>query len=676
MLIKELIAQIRFEVDETSYQGAARSLGVIKGLIKLVEQGARINIDVAGVNKAAAALTNLSRARLGAASYGPALEGQKQDGGGESAVRALTSIHKVETDSTSLQKTRSDLKSLERPFRIRTRGGRQIQMTLKPLRDAVVRTHTIGVNVDDKGSARRLLRQLQAAKKVRDLIGGGNTAAFKSDNARGFGRTFLDWNRGLASTSRLLSGAGRQLRYLAGFAGVSISLQKYIAMSDRWKTIEGQIKNVIRDESRLAEIEDKLYAASARTRQSYAETAGLFTSVTRNAQELGKSTEEVLAFAEDVSNALLLGGGGKASQQAALVQLGQALGSGVLRGDELNSIMEQAPRLAQTIAQGMGIGIGQLRQYGREGRITAQQVFDAVRSQSDELKKGISNIPWTVQQALGRVSDAMGRTFFNIEKEFGLADKLSKAISAVADAFDALTANSRLFAASLRLAAIYAGLFLAYTKRAAIVSVLQTIISLLGVTRVGFHGAAAAAGVFQAAALRAGLASAGAWALSAAPVLLVIAALTALYVILEDIYYWFAGGKKTLMGKMFGTWEEALDRVTLRFRVFINDIKKLLNGLGFSFELDETLPGGKKLRSRGPNPEHTKRTLARDAGGIITNLGGINNTYQVTINGNTGEKEVEKLLTGWGARVVDRQIESIQAMHLTDNVVAYELAPD
>ena len=672
MLIKELIAQIRFEVDEASYQGTARSLGVIKGLIKLVEQGTRINFDLTNVNRAAAALTNLSRTRLGAASYGVAREGQKQDGGGESGVRALTSIHKVEADSTSLQKTRSDLKSLERPIRLRLNGGREIKMTLKPLRDAVVRTHTIGVNVDDRGSARRLLRQLKAAKKVRELVGGGNTAVFKEGGARGFGRTFLDWNRGLLTTSKLLSRAGGQLRYLAGFAGVSISLRQYIAMSDRWKTIEGQIKNVIKDESRLAEIEDKLYASAARTRQSYAETAGLFTSVTRNAQELGKSTEEVLAFAEDVSNALLLGGGGKASQQAALVQLGQALGSGVLRGDELNSIMEQAPRLAQTIAQGMGIGIGQLRQYGREGKITARQVFDAVRSQSDELKKGISNIPWTVQQALGRVSDAMGRTFFNIEKEFGLADKLSKAISAVADVFDTLTANSRLFAASLRLAAIYAGLFLAYTKRAAIVSVLQTIISLLGVTRIGFHGAAAAAGVFQAAAIRAGLASAGAWALSAAPVLLVIAALTALHVILEDIYYWFAGGKKTLMGKMFGTWEEALDRVTLRFRVFIDDIKKLLNGLGFSFELDETLPGGAKGRKPALSPDYAERAFARDSKSIVTNLGSITNTFYATINGNTGEKEIHQLLTGWKKDVAENLIGEIRTELLADNVVAYE----
>ena len=159
-----------------------------------------------------------------------------------------------------------------------------------------------------------------------------------------------------------------------------------------------------------------------------------FTSVARNAQELKKSTKDILLFTEDVSNAMLLGGGDASSQQAALVQLGQALGSGTLRGDELNSILEQAPRLAKAIAEGMGTTIGQLRQMGSEGKLTAQDVFNAIRGQSDRLKMELGKMPWTVGQATNKMLKCVLENFSkNLRTSTGIVDGIAKRMAKFAD---------------------------------------------------------------------------------------------------------------------------------------------------------------------------------------------------------------------------------------------------
>ncbi len=224
-----------------------------------------------------------------------------------------------------------------------------------------------------------------------------------------------------------------KLSGLAMFAGVSLTLGSIVKTIDEWKVIEGQVNNVTKSQQESKAVQKEIYNIASRTRQQYGSTAELFTSVARNAQELKKSTKDILLFTEDVSNAMLLGGGSAASQEAALVQLGQALGSGTLRGDELNSILDQAPRLAKAIAEGMNTTIGQLRQMGSEGKLTAQDVFKAIRSQSDRLKMELGKMPWTVGQASNKMQNALGKFFKEFEDKTGVIDGMAKRMAKLAD---------------------------------------------------------------------------------------------------------------------------------------------------------------------------------------------------------------------------------------------------
>lgn len=364
---------------------------------------------------------------------------------------------------------------------------------------------------------------------------------------------------------------GRLVGPLAAFAGISFSIQSYIAMSDQLKTIEGQIKNVVKSGKETKRVEEEIYAMAGRSRQSYAESANLFTSVARNASELGKSTDDILKFTEDVSNAMLLGGGSAASQQAALVQLGQALGSGTLRGDELNSIMEQAPKLAETIAKGMGTTIGSLRKLGSEGKLTAKDVFDAVRKQSDSLKKDLGNMPWTVAQASSRIRDSVAQLFFSIENKFGFGDKMARVIATIADQVDKLTVKVNAIDMStwtpfLITAGIYASVLYMWLHRTVIQSAIITGFNLLGgaVRGVGvairgtigmLSALKAAYAVMRAVSLRTALAMAAHWIIATAPAALVVAAIVLIILLIQDVYIWMKGGD-SVMGRMFGSWDD------------------------------------------------------------------------------------------------------------------------
>lgn len=364
---------------------------------------------------------------------------------------------------------------------------------------------------------------------------------------------------------------GRLVGPLAAFAGISFSIHSYIAMSDQLKTIEGQIKNVVKSGKETKRVEEEIYAMAGRSRQSYAESANLFTSVARNASELGKSTDDILKFTEDVSNAMLLGGGSAASQQAALIQLGQALGSGTLRGDELNSIMEQAPKLAETIAKGMGTTIGSLRKLGSEGKLTAKDVFEAVRKQSDSLKKDLGNMPWTVAQASSRIRDSVAQLFFSIENKFGFGDKVARVIATIADQVDKLTIKINAIDMStwtpfLITAGIYASVLYMWLHRTVIQSAIITGFNLLGgaVRGVGvairgtigmLSALKAAYAVMRAVSLRTALAMAAHWIIATAPAALVVAAIVLIILLIQDVYIWMKGGD-SVMGRMFGSWDD------------------------------------------------------------------------------------------------------------------------
>ncbi len=337
---------------------------------------------------------------------------------------------------------------------------------------------------------------------------------------------------------------------LAAFAGVSFTLGSIINSIDEWKVIEGQVNNVTKSQQESKAVQKEIYEIASRTRQQYGSTAELFTSVARNAQELKKSTKDILLFTEDVSNAMLLGGGSAASQEAALVQLGQALGSGTLRGDELNSIMEQAPRLAKAIAEGMGTTIGQLRQMGQEGKLTAQDVFKAIRSQSDRLKMELGKMPWTVGQASNKMQNALGKFFKEFEDKTGVIEGMAKRMAKFADYIEKLNLDN--FIAGLRVAAIYFGVLFAMSKWSRFVMMIATAVKWIVAVRDALILATGAQIVFNSQTRK----GAAIQMLMLGKFLLIAAAIAFVILLIQDFYKWVTDPTAdTMMKRWFGDFD-------------------------------------------------------------------------------------------------------------------------
>ena len=147
-----------------------------------------------------------------------------------------------------------------------------------------------------------------------------------------------------------------------------------------------------------AELEDKIMASANRSRASYQATADAVSKIGIVAKDAFGSNDELIAFSELINKQFTIAGTSAAGIDAAMLQLTQAMSSGVLRGEELNSVFEQAPTIIQTIADYLGVPIGKIREMAAEGQITSTIVKNAMLSSADEINAKFEQMPMTFSQ--------------------------------------------------------------------------------------------------------------------------------------------------------------------------------------------------------------------------------------------------------------------------------------
>lgn len=211
-----------------------------------------------------------------------------------------------------------------------------------------------------------------------------------------------------------------------GALSVAVVAKQFVDMADTAKLLEGRLKLVTSSQQELTQVQDALFQSAQRTRSSFEGTVDLYTSLARNGKALGASQGELLQVTESINKAMQVSGTSAASAQAALVQLGQGFASGTLRGEELNSILEQTPRLAEAIATGMGVTVGQLRALGAEGKLTAKEVFDALKSQKDAIDAEFGQLPVTVGQAITQINNSLLSLIGKLDEATGATNLIAQ----------------------------------------------------------------------------------------------------------------------------------------------------------------------------------------------------------------------------------------------------------
>lgn len=212
--------------------------------------------------------------------------------------------------------------------------------------------------------------------------------------------------------------------------------------ADAFKNLEARIKLATGEGPLFQEAFRGVAEISLRTNSALDETGTLFTKLAKAGQEAGKSAEvaqrEALALTETINQTVQLSGGSADSAKAAIVQLIQGLQSGVLRGEEFNSVMEQAPRLAQAMANGLGVTTGELRKLANQGALTAETVMGALRGQADVVAGEFAKLPPTVGRALQNLSTQWTLYVGSADSGMVSSANAAKVINALAANLDTL----------------------------------------------------------------------------------------------------------------------------------------------------------------------------------------------------------------------------------------------
>lgn len=194
------------------------------------------------------------------------------------------------------------------------------------------------------------------------------------------------------------SGLLSTMRNLAGtFLGMQ-SVKWLMNTSDQLTQTNARLKLMTGSAEAAAEANDQIYAAAMRSRGAYADMADTMAKLGTLAPNAFTDTGEIIAFAEQLQKQMVLSGTSTQGAQAAMLQLTQGLASGVLRGEELNSILEQTPMIAQTIAEYMGVTTGEMRELASEGAVTAEVVKNAMLDAADETDAAFEQMPMTWSQ--------------------------------------------------------------------------------------------------------------------------------------------------------------------------------------------------------------------------------------------------------------------------------------
>ena len=239
-------------------------------------------------------------------------------------------------------------------------------------------------------------------RKDTSSMGAAATAAAKDVDR--LGDQLTDAARAAEQAS---SSGDRLMGTLKGMLGAfsAIGTVKWIAStSDAMTSINARLELMTGNAEAAAAAQDEIYAAAQRSRGAYTEMANLVSQLGMMAPEAfsdasgNLNTGELVAFAEQLQKQMAISGASGQSAAAAMVQLTQGLSSGTLRGEELNSVLEQTPMIAKTIAEYMGVSTGEMRELASEGAITADIVKNAILGAAEETNAAFASMPMTWAQ--------------------------------------------------------------------------------------------------------------------------------------------------------------------------------------------------------------------------------------------------------------------------------------
>lgn len=274
----------------------------------------------------------------------------------------------------------------------------------------------LGYSVDssDLDKAVKALDRLDAAAKK-----GGSGIEGMADKADKAGRKTERAFGGLSAV------AVKTLKTMIAFGGITLGLglvKELGQAADAYRGINSRLELVTKTQERFNAAQSQTYLIAQKTRAPLDATAALYGKMQAASDGLGRSQSEALRATELINKTFKISGASAQTASGAIFQLAQGLGAGALRGDELNSVMEGAPRFAQALADSLGITTGELRAMGAEGKITTDIIMDAFASQGAAIDAEYSKIKMTNADAWQTIKNAAVRSIGQMAEGVGAID--------------------------------------------------------------------------------------------------------------------------------------------------------------------------------------------------------------------------------------------------------------
>lgn len=256
-------------------------------------------------------------------------------------------------------------------------------------------------------------------------------------------------------------------RALAALAGATI-VRQLVGLADEFTNIQNRLRLVTDGQGQLASVTEELFQISKRTRAEFSATAELYQKVALSAGELGISQKELFQFTESLNQAIILSGSDAQTASGGIRQLAQGIAAGALRGDELISVLENLPAVAQIIAKQLGITVGTLRVLGSQGKITSDIILQAFRDQREEIDTRYNKTITTIGQAFTLLKNNVVRFVGELGASSGATATLANSIGVAASAVDTLRGYTNALTVAVATLAVTIGIvkFLAWAKAA------------------------------------------------------------------------------------------------------------------------------------------------------------------------------------------------------------------
>ncbi|HEF4773662.1 TPA: phage tail tape measure protein [Burkholderia multivorans] len=267
------------------------------------------------------------------------------------------------------------------------------------------------------------------------------------DGGRAADAAFASNAASVQVTVRAIEAARGSLRGYAEAAAAAFGIHQLVEYADEWTNLSNRLKIVTRDQVDFAVAQNDVLRIAQATRQPLDATAELYQRIANNTSHLGLSIKEVGPLVETISKAVALSGVSADTARLGIVQLGQAFASGQLRGQDLKSVLEELPGVADAIARGMGRGTSELKALAEDGKLTVENLIDALRNAGGSTDALFGKVDVTVGQAMTRLQTEIVAYVGRANEATGASAKLSQGIIYVAEHIDQIAKASASLAA-------------------------------------------------------------------------------------------------------------------------------------------------------------------------------------------------------------------------------------